>query len=598
MVSIPISKIIFSKKILAIFLGLLVLSGVLWLSLRPIADQKIDKNKIEDNEIEIRPVGSLYTDSNLFLSAIKQNPATAINKPATGLIVPHHLLAIDLIAKAFAGVSARKFSQVVLLSPDHFNAGETNISVSENNFSTVFGELKSDTKVIEQLKKLPFVKEGDFFYREHGLQAIFPFIKYYFPETKVIAVTFKPSVTKAELDQLIKALEQTLTSDSLIVQSTDFSHYLSPDKASELDDISIKTLSSNNAEDILSLNQPENIDSVAAFYVQASLQKDFYHSSATIKDHKNSQEYTKEKVLSSTSYLSAIYSEPNKKAGDAEFIFVGDVMLSRYIGQLMDKRNDYNFPFEKIKPFLSKADLVFGNLESPISSSGKSTGNLYPFKADPRVVLGLKNAGFNVMSVANNHAFDYGLEAFSSTLNNLKGAGIAYAGGGENLTQASQGAFLELNGTKVTVLAYTDLLAKKLAATNSHGGFSYLDKDQMVKDIIQAKRKSDLVIVSFHWGREYEAIANERQKDIARVAVEAGASLIIGHHPHIAQELSKINNVSVAYSLGNFIFDQNFSPETKTGILLEVIIKGKRIASVNPLTVSFTSNFQPYLATK
>lgn len=597
MVSISISKIIFSKKVIAVFLGLLILAGGLWLGLRLSEKPKIGHIETKTEEVETRAIGSEYTDSTLFLSAIKQNRATVIDKAVTGLIVPHHLLAIDLIAKIFASISSHKYHNIVLLSPDHFNAGESNISVTENNLTTVFGEIETDKNIVQQLKKLSFVKEGDFFYREHGLQAILPFIKYYFPETKVTTVTFKPTVSQTELDQLIEVFKKELSSDSLIIQSTDFSHYLSPAQASSFDDISIKTLSTNNPEDVLKLKQPENLDSMAALYVQASLQKDFFHSQAIVQEHKNSQDYTKDRVSLSTSYITAIYTEPSKAMGDAEFIFVGDVMLSRYIGELMEKQNDYNFPFEKIKPFFDKADLIFGNLESPISNSGKLVGSLYPLRADPRVVSGLKYAGFNVMSVANNHAFDYGPEAFSDTLSNLKNAGIAYTGGGENFKQASQGAILNIKGIKVIVLAYTDLLPKKWSATDNQSGFNYLDKEQMTKDISLAKKKSDLVIVSFHWGREYETKANDRQKDFAKAAVNAGASLVVGHHPHIVQELSKINKVFVAYSLGNFVFDQNFSKETKTGLMLKVIIKDKKIESVEPYVVNFNNDFQPYLNT-
>ncbi|MCX6797759.1 MAG: AmmeMemoRadiSam system protein B, partial [Candidatus Falkowbacteria bacterium] len=410
-----------------------------------------------------------------------------------------------------------------------------------------------------------------------------------------------------ELDQIVAVLKATLPSNSLVVQSTDFSHYLTPDQAAGKDLETLNVLEQADYEKILTLSQPGNIDSVAASYVQASLQYDLFSSSLEIINHKNSQDYTTEKISSSTSYFAAAYiknekiisgPEPNDKTkkNQAEIIFVGDVMLSRYIGEMMSKKNNYDFPYIEIKPFLSGADSVFANLESPISSSGRSTRSLYPFRADPLVAAGLKNSGFTILSVANNHAFDYGREAFSDTLKNIKNVGLSYVGGGVDFNEAHSGVYQEINGVKIIYLAYTDLLPKTDAASETETGIAYLDIKQMIKDIKAAKEKVDLVIVSFHWGREYETRHNAHQEEIAKTAVEAGASLIIGHHPHVVQELESYHNVYIAYSLGNFIFDQNFSPETNIGLALKVVINDKKISSVNSQIISFNHNFQPYIS--
>lgn len=594
MVSIFIRKLII-KKILVIAVALLLVGGALAYRASVGEKKHAPSPSITQPALENQSIGSLYTDSSFFLSAIKQNKVSVPATNVTGIIVPHHLLAVDLVASTFANISSNSYSHIVLLSPDHFDAGQSNLSVTERNVETVFGQVKTDRHLSQKLKELPFITEENFFYREHGLQAILPFIKYYFPEARVTLITFKPTASKQELDTVIHSLEAELPADSLIIQSTDFSHYLTPTEALDWDQLSITAIKSDQPGDILRLKQPENLDSVAALYVQASLQKNFFHSSVTIHAHKNSQDYTSTTVVSSTSYLTAVYGKSQKVDGNAEFIFVGDVMVSRYIGELMEKHNNYSFPYEYLRPLFKKADLVFGNLESPISSRGKSVGSLYSFRADPRSAQGLQAAGFTVMSVANNHAFDYGREAFSDTLDNLKKSNIAYSGGGKNFEEAYTGAQLTVNGIKVTVLAFTDLLSRQWSATNDQAGISYLDKNQMIKSIATAKKISDLVIVSFHWGREYETQSNDRQKEFAQAAVEAGASLIVGHHPHVAQEITQVQNVYVAYSLGNFIFDQNFSKETSTGLLLKVKIKDKKIDSVNSSNVYFNKDFQPYI---
>lgn len=602
------------KSILIALAVVLVISvAYLWSQFNSVSRAAVNAPLLSRLE-NIGPVAAQYTDASTFLSPIKQDKTVAAAGTVTGLIVPHHLLAKDLAVKLFAYASAGKYSRIVLLSPDHYDAGKKPISVTSLDFSTVFGQVKTDQAIVGEIKKLSFVGEGDFFYREHGLQVELPLIKYYFPAAEVTAITFKPTVLKEELDSIINILKQNLPADSLVIQSTDFSHYLNPEQAEKRDQETLDILNQNDPVRILLLNQPENIDSVAAMYVQSSLQK-YFSSSLNILEHRNSQAYTTEPVVSSTSYFGGAYIKTAnpvlvaaietatgtarlKENGSSELIFVGDIMLSRYIGEMMAKRGDYDFPFALIKSSLANVDLVFGNLESPISDQGKSTGSLYPFKADPQAVNGLKNVGINLLSVANNHAFDYGRTAFEETLKNLTNAGLDYVGGGNNFSEAHQGILRKVNGTKIIFLAYTDLLPKSDAAGDNNAGVAYLDIDQMVKDIKTAKEHSDLVIVSFHWGQEYQIKHNTHQETIAKAAIDAGASLVIGHHPHVIQDIGEYKGVTIVYSLGNFIFDQNFSSETNTGMALMVSIHNNKIESSKKQIIRFNHNFQPYFEIK
>lgn len=253
------------------------------------------------------PIPAQYNEKSLFLSAIKQVKNNPSGETITGLTVPHHLLAKDLMAEAFNFASQGKYSRIILLSPDHFDLGESDISIATGNFLTVFGEIKTDAEAASRLKKLAFIKEEDFFYREHGIGAELPFIKYYFPGAKVIVLTFKVTTKKAELDEAINALKKILTPDTLVIQSTDFSHYLTPVEASIKDEQIIKVLEEANAEKLFTLNQPDNLDSIASQYIQSRLQTEFFKSKLSILAHKNSQDYTKEPVASSTSYIVQAY---------------------------------------------------------------------------------------------------------------------------------------------------------------------------------------------------------------------------------------------------------------------------------------------------
>ena len=168
--------------------------------------------------------------------------------------------------------------------------------------------MEADRQSVKKLEELPFVKNQNFFYREHGLGAELPFIKYYFPNAKIVAITFKESAPKSELEQIVGILKKILNKNSLVVQSTDFSHYLDYNEAQIKDEQTLKVLNEGKPENLFSLSQPENIDSIACQYVQMRLQNEFFNSKLSILAHKNSQDYSKETVKSTTSYIVQAYS--------------------------------------------------------------------------------------------------------------------------------------------------------------------------------------------------------------------------------------------------------------------------------------------------
>ncbi len=287
---------------------------------------------------------------------------------------------------------------------------------------------------------------------------------------------------------------------------------------------------------------------------------------------------------------------PKQEKRTATLLFVGDIMLSRNIGRIMAERNDWRYPFLEVADTLASADLTFGNLEGPISSRGVKQGSIYSFRADPRSAEGLAYAGFDVVSLANNHMLDYGKEAFLDTLDALTDAGISYAGGGADFKAAHGPAVWEANGMKVAFLAYTNLVPVSFTKETAQPAIAFADVAQMTADIASAKAQADAVVASFHWGEEYQTAHNAYQERIAKAAIDAGALLVIGHHPHVAQEVERYNGGVIAYSLGNFVFDQNFSKDTRTGLALRVTLADGAVESIEEMTVKFTSDFQPYFS--
>jgi len=288
-------------------------------------------------------------------------------------------------------------------------------------------------------------------------------------------------------------------------------------------------------------------------------------------------------------------------------IFVGDIMLDRGVKNMVDKHGDgdFRFPFLKIADYLNEADIVFGNLESVISDKGAKVGSIYSFRAEPEAIDGLVSAGFNIVSVANNHVFDYGRLAMEDNFLRLREAGIAYVGGGFSEEEAYSPVIKEIeNGsasspqTKIAFLAYTNLGSPHWVAKGENSGIAWLEKERMEKDIKEAKNLADLIIVSFHYGDEYQLKPNQFQISVSQAAIDAGANLVIGHHPHVVQPVEKYNKGHIAYSLGNFIFDQDFSKETMRGLMLKVIVQEGEIKDVIPVETKINQYYQPEIVAK
>lgn len=252
-----------------------------------------------------------------------------------------------------------------------------------------------------------------------------------------------------------------------------------------------------------------------------------------------------------------------------ELLFVGDIMLDRGVEAQIKKNNDWRWPFLKIASTLEKADLVFGNLESQISDKGERIGTIYSFRADPQTIDGLQYAGFDVLSVQNNHNLDYGKEALEDSIHRLSVAGIATAPTTETI-----------KATTISFLAY------------KQWGLGETWK----REIQEAT--GDIVVVSIHAGEEYSKEPTVFQKNFAQDAIDAGADLIIGHHPHVTQPVEQYKNGWIAYSLGNFIFDQDFTEQTMQGLILKVIVEDKKIKEVIPLQTIINPLFQVELLDK
>ncbi|OGI94911.1 hypothetical protein A3I84_00690 [Candidatus Nomurabacteria bacterium RIFCSPLOWO2_02_FULL_36_8] len=277
--------------------------------------------------------------------------------------------------------------------------------------------------------------------------------------------------------------------------------------------------------------------------------------------------------------------------------FGGDIMLDRGVKNSVRKNfnNDYSKLFEKpdLVNLLKKVDIIFANLEGAASDKGADLKNLYSFRMDPTVVPALKNAGMSILSVANNHIGDFGRIAFIDTLGLLKENEILYTGGGIDKTEAEKPVIIEKYGIKIGFLGFSDKGPDYMIADKEKAGILLANDPNFDEIIKNASEQVDYLVVSFHFGEEYQTKHNERQKYLAHKAVDNGAKIIIGHHPHVIQDTEIYKNSFIIYSLGNFIFDQTFSAETMEGMLLNIKLWRDRNMTVRKDILKLNKTFQP-----
>lgn len=269
-------------------------------------------------------------------------------------------------------------------------------------------------------------------------------------------------------------------------------------------------------------------------------------------------------------------------------VAVGDVMLARKVNRLMAVQGD-TYPFARLGEEFEDADITFGNLESPLSVRGKALpGKGICFRARPEMAGELARQGFDVLSIANNHALDYDATAFLDTRDALRGAGIKPVGGGANIGEARQLVVLERKGLRLGFLAYTDMAdlffhpqyPRRFRATPDLAGVAPLVEEDIKEDIAANRDKVDILIVSLHWGTEYSQVPTAEQRRMARELVDTGADIILGHHPHVLQGIEVYKDGLIAYSLGNFIFDQDHKLITRQGLMLKVQLSPQGVEEV------------------
>lgn len=264
----------------------------------------------------------------------------------------------------------------------------------------------------------------------------------------------------------------------------------------------------------------------------------------------------------------------------ATLAFTGDVMFGRTVNTHMlgTEANDL-YPFTYTADFLRRFDLTIGNLECVISRIGSPVDKPPGFllRGDPRAYERLVAAGFDLVSVANNHSGDYGKAAFIDELNALPAYGLTSLGGGKNKRQAHEAVFKTVRGTTIAFLAYDEIMPYSFAATETMPGHAWLNEDDLRFDLARTRPFADFVIAFVHWGTEYFTGMNEHQRYLARVAIDSGADLVVGAHPHVIEPYEFYKGKLIVYSLGNFVFDYMDAEVVRRGHMLTLAIQKDRL---------------------
>ena len=321
---------------------------------------------------------------------------------------------------------------------------------------------------------------------------------------------------------------------------------------------------------------------LAILFIIAVVVSAVYISSLTVGDHKHADKIIHSKDSKSSvsnskdSRSDSDTGEKNTSSGNADsgsdtgnpsgstsIIFTGDVNLNQPILSNYDASGVNGILSSDLQSILKSADILMINNEFSFSTRGEAmAGKEYTFRVPPTYVSILTDMGVDVAGVANNHALDYGKDAYSDTLSTLHNAGIPTVGGGNSYNEAAAPAVFKKNGETFAILAASRVIPSGSwnIDNSTPGMLTTYDPNELIKEIKKAKASYDHVLVEVHWGVEYHDHPEDYQVDFAHKYIDAGADAVIGMHPHVLQGIEFYNGKPIFYSLGNFMFFKNSSP--------------------------------------
>lgn len=299
--------------------------------------------------------------------------------------------------------------------------------------------------------------------------------------------------------------------------------------------------------------------------------------------------------------IGALAKENDAQPTSTRLLFVGDLMVDRGVENSVKNNmgGDFNRLFDYVGDYFKGAHGVFMNVEGPVTAKGPDVGSRFSFAMDEKIIPALLANNVKMVSFANNHVGDRSTTGFLSTIANFEKYGLQYVGAGRNVAEASAVKTITVNDLKIGFVACSDVGPDWLKATESSAGLpaqagQMLCSNPNLPTIIKnAHDQVDFLVFTAHWGVEYNP-ATTRQKTLAHMAIDNGADMVIGHHPHVVQEIEWYKEKFIAYSVGNFIFDQYFANETMQGLLVDATIEKHAIKNITLKTIELDPEKNKY----
>jgi poly-gamma-glutamate synthesis protein (capsule biosynthesis protein) len=497
------------------------------------------------------PAASQVTGREAYDRLLSQPGASPLGERVTGVVVPHHAPALALAALAFSLAGGREIDRVIILCPDHYRQSRTPFATTDRDFRTPYGPVRADQAAVAALASSPQVGLSDLFDNEHGVNILLPLVAAFFPRATVVPVAARITATPAECERLADLMAPLMTPETLVVLSADFSHRQPGGTARQFDQQSLCALAQDDPKAVLSLRQPENVDTVAMLYVQALLQKRL-GAPFTALANQDTAEVLGRPVSEATSYLAGVWGPRGPvPAGGKRLYFAGDTFFGRALGAALAQPARRAALVRRALEYTGGAELVV-NLEGVLARGCPPPAHDRELCMDQDLAIEmLKALRVRAVGLANNHAMDLGGEAYSGMKRALTQEGFAVL---EKNTVTDLGT--------LRVAAFTDLENGRSRAETAING-----KDMAVLDAVPR----DKPLAAFvHWGREFQAEPDPRQWHLYDALRDKGAALVVGAHPHVPGPFSCGEAGCMAASLGNFVFDQRRNGAG--GMLLEVTV--------------------------
>lgn len=500
------------------------------------------------------PFPLFYTDARPFRAACEavEKSAQPLSQRITGVTVPHHLLAVDLIAETLFLASREKYERVVILSPDHFKRGRTPFSTTTQDFLTPLGRVRADVEAVKRLVQEPLVSESPLFSREHGVQAILPMMARWFGDAEIVPLTLGVRSTREEWEKLLPALIRCVEGKkTLVVQSTDFSHYLTQAEAMRWDAETLRVLALGDEEAVIQLDQPGHLDSKAAQWLMLRLQREVWGASGLVLRNRNAIHYGgNPREPETTSYITQVFSPqtiPGAALPGERVCFGGDTHFGREVAVKLAKAVEAARIEKAIFAATGGAPLVL-NLEGVVMASVPAKLK-HPFQISmprDRSLEWLKRLNVTAVSLANNHSHDFGAAACATMKRDLEAAGVRVVENGE----------------------VVDFGTFRLGAATDVENSPRPAWELLKPPFFEPWKTGKAPLFAFlHLGSEYAAAPALRERQIASWAEQAGAELIVGAHTHRPSPGWEGGRRSLRwFSMGNLLFDQN-DPRNGGGII-------------------------------